>query len=101
MHKEDEEIEQLSDLDSGDETGTIYFYFSGKFVSFLPDNSKSEDMNGGVKKRSGDIEDLLVAVALRNGEEELDKQRGFIKYKRQKVIYRPPEQRIKDWDEVN
>lgn len=37
---------------------------------------------------------------MRNVEEEFDKKRGFIKYKRQKVIYRPPEQRIKDWDEV-
>lgn len=41
-----------------------------------------------------------MAAALKSGEEELDKKRGFIKYKRQKVIYRPPEQRLKDWDEV-
>uniref|UniRef100_A0A1I7Z3F6 glutamate synthase (NADH) n=1 Tax=Steinernema glaseri TaxID=37863 RepID=A0A1I7Z3F6_9BILA len=33
-------------------------------------------------------------------EEPLDKTRGFVKYRRQKIVYRPAEQRLKDWDEV-
>lgn len=33
-------------------------------------------------------------------EEPLDKLRGFVKYQRQKQIYRPTEERLKDWDEV-
>lgn len=55
--------------------------------------------NGMSRMKNRDIEDLVVA-AMKAGEEDLDKKRGFIKYKRQKVIYRPPEQRLKDWDEV-
>lgn len=35
-----------------------------------------------------------------NKDEVLDKTRGFVKYHRQKVIYRPAEQRLNDWDEV-
>lgn len=93
MNVEDEEVEQLSDLDSGDESGC----FSMWNVYFFSDTSK--EAGDDRKKRTGDIEDL-VAAALKSGEEELDKKRGFIKYKRQKVIYRPPEQRLKDWDEV-
>ncbi|KAL3109867.1 hypothetical protein niasHT_019898 [Heterodera trifolii] len=83
MHaeKEDEEMEQLSDLDSGDDASDL-----------------STAGENGMKKNR-DIEDLVVA-AMKAEEEDLDKKRGFIKYKRQKVIYRPPEQRLKDWEEV-
>jgi hypothetical protein len=42
-----------------------------------------------MKNKSRDIENI-VAAALKSTEEELDKTRGFVKYKRQKVIYRPP-----------
>uniref|UniRef100_A0A914H2C3 Glutamate synthase n=1 Tax=Globodera rostochiensis TaxID=31243 RepID=A0A914H2C3_GLORO len=85
MHaeKEDEEMEQLSDLDSGDDS-------SGR---------SNSGENRTANKTNRDIEDLVVA-AMKAEEEDLDKKRGFIKYKRQKVIYRPPEQRLKDWEEV-
>jgi hypothetical protein len=95
MNVEDEEIEQLSDLDSGDESGFLFCVNNSKYS--FQDNSKGT--SDGRKKRAGDIEDL-IAAAMKSGEDELDKRRGFIKYKRQKVIYRPPEQRLKDWDEV-
>lgn len=35
-----------------------------------------------------------------NKDEVLDKTRGFVKYHRQKIIYRPAERRLEDWDEV-
>uniref|UniRef100_A0A915JCE9 glutamate synthase (NADH) n=1 Tax=Romanomermis culicivorax TaxID=13658 RepID=A0A915JCE9_ROMCU len=46
-----------------------------------------------------DIESL-VPDKKKKKEENLDKTRGFMKYKRQKVIYRNPETRVKDWNEV-
>lgn len=42
-----------------------------------------------------------MAAAVKSHEEELDKTRGFVKYHRQKIIYRPPEQRLNDWEEVS
>lgn len=81
-NREDEELEHLSDLESdGDLEGN---------------DAKDSASHKG---RIGDIENI-VAAALKSAEEELDKTRGFVKYLRQKVIYRPAEQRIKDWDEV-
>lgn len=47
----------------------------------------------GSNEKSADIENLVADVLKIN--EELDKTRGFVKYRRQKVIYRPAEQRIK------
>lgn len=86
MDNEDDEVEQLSDLESGDESDEMK-------LNGVVDRAVNK------KKKDDDIEDLVAAV-MRFGEEELDKKRGFIKYKRQKVIYRPAEQRMKDWDEV-
>jgi len=51
-------------------------------------------------KTGGDIENIVAAAVKNNNLQELDKTRGFVKYHRQKVIYRPPEQRLNDWDEV-
>lgn len=48
-----------------------------------------------LQKTSGDIED-----AVSNEEEVPDKVRGFVKYPRTKVKYRPTEDRLSDWSEV-
>lgn len=55
----------------------------------------SNGMNGEKLIGSGvaDIENIVADAMKRN--EDLDKTRGFVKYHRQKVIYRPPEQRLK------
>ncbi|KHJ97106.1 glutamate synthase central domain protein [Oesophagostomum dentatum] len=47
-----------------------------------------------------DIENLVVPSHLKKNGEPLDKLRGFVKYNRQKKMYRNPEERLKDWDEV-
>lgn len=49
-----------------------------------------------------DLEDSLLdeeAILERRG--KLDKLRGFMKYKRRADTYRKPEDRLKDWDEIN
>lgn len=48
--------------------------------------------NGCVKEPTKDIEDSLHG--------ELDKVRGFMKYKRIKGYYREPNQRMSDWSEI-
>uniref|UniRef100_A0A914W3F6 glutamate synthase (NADH) n=1 Tax=Plectus sambesii TaxID=2011161 RepID=A0A914W3F6_9BILA len=50
------------------------------------------------KKAVVDIESIVSPK--KKKDEDLDKLRGFVKYKRQKVIYRPAEERLKDWKEV-
>ncbi|EYB90152.1 hypothetical protein Y032_0223g2677 [Ancylostoma ceylanicum] len=50
--------------------------------------------------RDLDIENIVVPPHLKKNDEPLDKLRGFVKYNRQKKIYRSPEERLKDWDEV-
>ncbi|KIH69330.1 hypothetical protein ANCDUO_00335 [Ancylostoma duodenale] len=50
--------------------------------------------------RDLDIENIMVPPHLKKNDEPLDKLRGFVKYNRQKKIYRAPEERLKDWDEV-
>lgn len=70
---------------------------------FEADEVDSDDESPGktriLKNKSSDIENI-VAAAMKVNEEELDKTRGFVKYRRQKIIYRPAEQRLNDWDEV-
>nr|CDJ87182.1 Glutamate synthase and FAD-dependent pyridine nucleotide-disulphide oxidoreductase domain containing protein [Haemonchus contortus] len=51
-------------------------------------------------KKSVDIENIIVPPHLQKNDEPLDKLRGFVKYNRQKKMYRNPEERVKDWDEV-
>ncbi|VDM52133.1 unnamed protein product [Angiostrongylus costaricensis] len=55
---------------------------------------------GNAKSDNLDIENIPVPPHLRKNDEPLDKLRGFMKYGRQKKIYRPPEERIQDWEEV-
>lgn len=60
-------------------------------------------MNGnGAEPKIQDIEDAVpnVSVEVKNAERALDKTRGFMKYQRETVMYRPPEKRLKDWDEI-
>ncbi|KAI1717309.1 conserved region in glutamate synthase domain-containing protein [Ditylenchus destructor] len=65
-----------------------------------PDSDDEQPRRDSIlKDRNGDIENI-VAAAVKSHEEELDKTRGFVKYHRQKIIYRPPEQRLNDWEEV-
>lgn len=53
-------------------------------------NSHPVELNGHHKSQPiKDIEDVV-----------LDKTRGFMKYDREKVLYRPADQRVKDWDEI-
>ncbi|KAI6214865.1 Glutamate synthase [Aphelenchoides besseyi] len=62
------------------------------------EGSLSTDENDENKKANEmDIENL---VNIANNQEDLDKTRGFVKYQRQKQIYRAPEERMKDWNEV-
>ena len=43
-----------------------------------------------------DIEDVV-----QNGDrKQLDKTRGFMKYERERHVYRAAEKRMKDWDEI-
>lgn len=53
-----------------------------------------------IKKNHIDIENIVVPPHLKKNDEPLDKLHGFMKYNRQKKIYRDPEERLKDWDEV-
>lgn len=46
-----------------------------------------------------DIENL-VPDRKKKKEDNIDKTRGFMKYKRQRVIYRNPADRVNDWNEV-
>ncbi|CAP23162.1 Protein CBG01975 [Caenorhabditis briggsae] len=66
--------------------------------SDLEDHSDEEEFVE--KKPSVDIESLGVPAHLRKKDEPLDKLRGFVKYNRQKKIYRDPKERLNDWDEV-
>ncbi|XP_018319466.1 glutamate synthase [NADH], amyloplastic isoform X2 [Agrilus planipennis] len=49
-----------------------------------------------------DIEDSVADITLeqKKAERALDKIRGFMKYPRETSVYRPPEKRMKDWDEI-
>uniref|UniRef100_A0A0N5A8L5 glutamate synthase (NADH) n=1 Tax=Syphacia muris TaxID=451379 RepID=A0A0N5A8L5_9BILA len=63
--------------------------------------ANSEEENLKPTANEVDIENIPISTPSENGPEEpLDKLRGFVKYHRLKVTYRPPEQRIKDWHEV-
>ncbi|XP_070159139.1 uncharacterized protein [Polyergus mexicanus] len=45
-----------------------------------------------------DIEDAIEDAEM--AQRKLDKIKGFMKYSRQKVMYRPAERRIEDWNEI-
>ena len=63
------------------------------------DTQDSDEENRTRRKASqvAEIENLVNHI---KSDENLDKLRGFVKYRRQKVVYRPAEERLKDWDEV-
>ncbi|KFD67556.1 hypothetical protein M514_03507 [Trichuris suis] len=66
-------------------------------------SSEDENSNYKMPLRSEitvDIENILAALPTRKKEVLLDKTRGFIKYPRQKVIYRPAKERLEDWNEL-
>ncbi|KAK6032025.1 pyridine nucleotide-disulfide oxidoreductase [Ostertagia ostertagi] len=62
---------------------------------FLQHNDFLRDVKSGM-----DIENITVPPHLKKDDEPLDKLRGFVKYNRQRRMYRSPEERVKDWDEV-
>ena len=47
-----------------------------------------------------DIEDIVPDAAVEIKRQDLDKNRGFIKYDREFNFYRPAEKRMKDWEEI-
>jgi len=57
-------------------------------------HSNGDDHKAAVK----DIEDVVSAKV--NGDVQLDKLRGFMKYQRETQVYRPADKRQKDWDEI-
>jgi len=60
--------------------------------------------NGHTNGTNGvkDIEDSINDVAMKKKKREnlLDKTRGFVKYKRETKLYRDPEERQHDWEEI-
>ncbi|XP_078373779.1 uncharacterized protein LOC144657317 isoform X1 [Oculina patagonica] len=67
---------------------------------------KHEDSLPPVKKQTdSSLVDIEEAIPDTTNDQKimdrvLDKTRGFVKYSRSKVKYRPPKQRMKDWNEV-
>ncbi|KYN05005.1 Glutamate synthase [NADH], amyloplastic [Cyphomyrmex costatus] len=57
-------------------------------------NGNAQITNGKIKDIEDSIEDAEMA------QRKLDKIKGFMKYSRQKTMYRPAEKRIDDWDEI-
>ncbi|CAD6188849.1 unnamed protein product [Caenorhabditis auriculariae] len=62
------------------------------------DDNSDEELTP--KKDSFDIESIVIPGFLKKKDEPLDKLRGFVKYNRQKKMYRPAKERLEDWDEV-
>ena len=60
------------------------------------------NMNNGEEDPINDIEDTVSDVVMKKKKREvlLDKTRGFVKYKRETKMYRDPEERQKDWEEI-
>jgi glutamate synthase (NADPH/NADH) len=58
--------------------------------------SNSSHANGDSKKTAEDVKDIEDSMNPAN----LDKVRGFMKYKRIKSYYREPTQRMADWNEI-
>ncbi|VDO35585.1 unnamed protein product, partial [Brugia timori] len=60
------------------------------------DESDIEDIN----EYTIDIENIHMLNISKKNNEPLNKLRGFMKYRRQTVVYRPVEERIKVWNEI-
>uniref|UniRef100_A0A0K0EY38 glutamate synthase (NADH) n=1 Tax=Strongyloides venezuelensis TaxID=75913 RepID=A0A0K0EY38_STRVS len=69
-------------------------------LSEVSDEGMSDSEISATKKQQTvpDIENIVKDE--KKKEEDLDKIRGFVKYRRQKVVYRPAEKRLQDWEEV-
>ena len=78
--------------------------------SFIPPikvfetETKLSTTNGVVNGMNGarDIEDSIADLAMKKKKREtlLDKTRGFVKYRRETKLYRDPEKRQEDWEEI-
>lgn len=68
----------------------------------MKQNSAVALPNGRAEPAVQDIEESIRDEKLTGklAEKVLDKTRGFIKYKREKGVYRDPEERLKDYDEI-
>ncbi|BHF74517.1 hypothetical protein SprV_0501760300 [Sparganum proliferum] len=67
------------------------------------ENAKPAETNNGHLRAVADIEDAVNGAAGDTAiplTEKPDKLRGFVKYPRTKIKYRPPEERLSDWSEV-
>ncbi|KAJ1362991.1 hypothetical protein KIN20_022733 [Parelaphostrongylus tenuis] len=67
------------------------------FAGFQDDEQDASEDNDDDKSEND--EELLSDEEMFNAKENAN-VRGFMKYDRQKKIYRPPEQRVQDWEEV-
>jgi len=65
-------------------------------------NGHNGNLNGNHLNGIEDIEDAINDVAMKKKKREtlLDKTRGFVKYKRETKMYRDPEIRQHDWEEI-
>ncbi|XP_012539553.2 putative glutamate synthase [NADPH] isoform X1 [Monomorium pharaonis] len=57
-------------------------------------NGNAQITNGTIKDIEDSIEDADMA------QRKLDKIKGFMKYSRQKAVYKPVEKRVQNWDEI-
>nr|VZI14556.1 unnamed protein product [Spirometra erinaceieuropaei] len=67
------------------------------------ENAKPAETNNGPLRAVADIEDAVNGAAGDTAiplAEKPDKLRGFVKYPRTKIKYRPTEERLSDWSEV-
>uniref|UniRef100_A0AC35U5M8 Glutamate synthase (NADH) n=1 Tax=Rhabditophanes sp. KR3021 TaxID=114890 RepID=A0AC35U5M8_9BILA len=66
------------------------------------DDSEENDSEteSPLKNSANKVQDIENIVPDIKKDEPLDKVRGFVKYRRQKVVYRPAEKRLDDWNEV-
>lgn len=65
------------------------------------DAKKAVVANDGAKETVADIEEVVVDSEMKKRQlENLDKIRGFMKYKRETDYYRPAIKRIQDWGEI-
>ncbi|EFN72550.1 Glutamate synthase [NADH], amyloplastic [Camponotus floridanus] len=65
------------------------------------DKQQTNVINGDAQLTNHKIKDIEDAIEdAEMAQRKLDKIKGFMKYSRQKVMYRPAEKRIEDWNEI-
>ena len=73
-------------------------------IKIFETETKLSSTNGVVNGMNGarDIEDSIADLAMKKKKREtlLDKTRGFVKYRRETKLYRDPEERQQDWEEI-